>query len=234
MDKTYILKCIKSDYTSHMGFAYPRDVGATVAAPDWDSSPVCGGGIHGWLHGVGNIHSCDYINDEGVIWLVLIADTPVIDLGGKVKFPSATIAHIGDMQSAVAFLLAHDPLSVGQPVIGASVTSGDEGTSISGDRGTSTSGEGGTSTSGHYGTSTSGYKGISTSGEGGTSASGYYGTSTSGHYGTSTSGYKGTSASGDGGTSISGEGGILQIEYHDRAAGRYRRAVAYVGRSEEH
>ena len=80
MHKTYILKCIKSDYTSHTGFAYPRDVGATVAAPDWDSSPVCGGGIHGWLHGVGNIHSCDYINDKGVIWLVLIADTPVIDL----------------------------------------------------------------------------------------------------------------------------------------------------------
>src|SRR3990167_834559 len=189
MDKTYILKCIKSDYTSHMGFAYPRDVGATVAAPDWDSSPVCGGGIHGWLHGVGNIHSCDYINDEGVIWLVLIADTPVIDLGGKVKFPSATIAHIGDMHSAVAFLLAHDPLSVGQPVIGASVTSGDHGTS----------------------------------------ASGHHGISTSGDHGTSASGYKGTSASGDGGTSTSGEGGILQIEYHDRAAGRYRRAVAYVG-----
>src|SRR3990167_2092033 len=226
MDKTYILKCIKSDYTSHMGFAYPRDVGATVAAPDWNPSPVCWGGIHGWLHGIGNIHSCDYINDKGVIWLVLIADTLVIDLGGKVKVPSATIAHIGDMHSATAFLLAPDPLSVGQPVIGASVTSGDEGTSISGDRGTSTSGDGGTSTSGDHGTSTSG--------EGGTSISGDRGTSTSGHYGTSTSGDGGTSASGDGGTSISGEGGILQIEYYDRAAGRYRRAVAYVGRSEEH
>src|SRR3990167_7467531 len=198
MDKTYILKCIKSDYTSHTGFAYPRDVGATVAAPDWDSSPVCGGGIHGWLHGVGNTGSCSYINDKGVIWLVLIADTPVIDLGGKVKVPSATIAHIGDMHSAVAFLLAHDPLSVGQPVIGASVTSGYRGISTSGDYGTSTSGEGGTSTSGDHGTSTSG--------EGGTSTSGHYGTSTSGYKGTSTSGHHGISTSGEGGTSISGEG----------------------------
>lgn len=39
-----VYKAVDADLRSERGFAYP--IGETVACPDWDPEPVCGGGLH--------------------------------------------------------------------------------------------------------------------------------------------------------------------------------------------
>lgn len=39
-----VYKAVDADLRSERGFAYP--IGETVTCPDWDSEPVCGGGLH--------------------------------------------------------------------------------------------------------------------------------------------------------------------------------------------
>ena len=53
----YILKTVKADGSAYGDFVWPLETGAIVVAPDWDSTPVCGGGLHGLLNGCGNGHS---------------------------------------------------------------------------------------------------------------------------------------------------------------------------------
>ena len=50
----YILKTVKADGSAYGGFVWPLETGAIVVAPDWDSTPVCGGGLHGLLNGCGD------------------------------------------------------------------------------------------------------------------------------------------------------------------------------------
>jgi hypothetical protein len=217
------------------GFRWPLEAGAVVVAPDWNPRKVCGYGLHGWLNGMGDLSVCDGADArEDSRWLVLeVFVDEIVELDGKVKFPSAKVILVGNRSEAATYIKSLCPNSA---VHYATSTSGDRGTSTSGYRGTSTSGDGGTSTSGDRGTSTSGDggtstsgdRGTSTSGDGGTSTSGDGGTSTSGDGGTSTSGYRGTSTSGEGGTSTSGYGGALIFTWYDESANRYRKAMAEV------
>ena len=213
--KALILRSCSSSLTSHGGFQWPSS--GPVEAPDWDGGrPVCGGKLHGFPWGEGDGRLADWNPDDR--WLVVaVPADEIIDLVGKVGFRRGEVVFCGDRKEATDYLIAHG--ASGKAVIGATVSSGDYGTSNSGYHGTSTSGDHGTSTSGGYGTSTSGFCGTSTSGKHGTSTSGDIGTSTSGDYGTSTSGICGTS--------ISGIGGEIRIRWHDGT--RYRTAVGYVG-----
>jgi len=231
---THILRSCKNDLTSTNNFQYPTS--GMVECDDFDPEPTCGGGLHGFLLGVGDINTTtfdDSINDKWLIIKVLKKDIVEIteNNGGKVKFKKGEVVKVGNLFEATKYLSQVEDLK-GLPVIGGTsinkaansvAISGWKGTSISGDKGTSTSGDEGisisggegTSISGDYSTSTSGWKGTSTSGfestsasgNHGTSTSGLEGTSTSGYYGTSTSGWKGTSISGDYGTSTSGDFG---------------------------
>ena len=65
-----ILKRIKPNRKGYGEFIYPSGVGTVITAPDWNSEPKCGGGIHGWPWGFGLGEGVDYdiLND---IWLVL-------------------------------------------------------------------------------------------------------------------------------------------------------------------
>ena len=67
-----ILKRINKDRSAKNGFAYPSGVGQIVTVTDWDASPKCGGGIHGWPWGFGLGEGMDYDILED-IWLVLSA-----------------------------------------------------------------------------------------------------------------------------------------------------------------
>ena len=169
----FLLKTVKADGTARGGFQWPLDEGAEVTAPDWDPTPVCGGGLHGLLNGAGNGGLINWSTDA--VWIVaeIPDDETVVDLDGKVKVRRCIVRHVGDKTSAPEFLAAHGHT---------------EGVVY----GTATAGNRGTATAGDYGAATAGYYGTATAGEHGTATAGDYGTATAGVSGTATAGERGT------------------------------------------
>ena len=204
MTKHLILRTCNADMRSHGGFQWPRS--GPVAAPDWNPAPECGNGLHGFLRGEGDGSLADWSSDA--VWLVAEVET-FVDLGGKVKFPTAEVIFAGSRLEATALVKARYP---GAAVVGANVAVEDRRVAVVGD----------------YGTATAGYGGTATAGDGGTATAGDYGTATAGAWGTATAGAWGTATAGYRGTATAGAEGRLQIEYYDRN-NRRRLAVAYVG-----
>ncbi len=161
----FLLKTVHADGAAWGGFRWPLDEGAEVIAPDWDPTPVCGGGLHGLLNGAGNGGLIDWSTDA--VWIV--AEIPdgetVVDLDGKVKVRRCIVRHVGDKTSAPEFLAAHGHT---EGMVGGTATAGDGGTATAGDGGTATAGYGGTATAGDGGTATAGVGGTATAGVGGT------------------------------------------------------------------
>src|SRR5688572_14047547 len=91
-----VLRTCRADMTSRDGFKWP-EIGS-VEAPYWNPYPRCGSGLHGWLWGEGE-GSLGYIDQEGARWLVLLVkESEIVDLGGKVKFPRCEVIHCGDQK----------------------------------------------------------------------------------------------------------------------------------------
>jgi len=167
--ESLVLRACRSDLTSRNGFKWKSK--GIVTAPDWRPNKECGHGLHGWLRGVGKPGVWEHYNND--IWLVLAVKTKdLIDLDGKVKFPSCRVLFAGSREVATALAISHCP--------GAKVNYG-----------TATAGDEGTATAGYKGTATAGYKGTATAGYKGTAAAGDEGTATAGDQGTATAGYKG-------------------------------------------
>ena len=206
----FLLKTVKADGTARGGFQWPLDEGAEVTAPDWDPTPVCGGGLHGLLNGAGSGGLIDWSTDA--VWIVaeIPDDETVVDLDGKVKVRRCMVRHVGDKTSAPEFLAAHGHT---EGVVGSTATAGDAGTATAGVSGTATAGDAGTATAGDAGTATAGYAGTATAGD--------YGTATAGNRGTATAGYYGTATAGERGTII--------IAWWDSELGRRRWVVGEVG-----
>ncbi len=206
----FLLKTVHADGAAWGGFRWPLDEGAEVIAPDWDPTPVCGGGLHGLLNGAGNGGLIDWSTDA--VWIV--AEIPdgetVVDLDGKVKVRRCIVRHVGDKTSAPEFLAAHGHT---EGVVG----------------GTATAGDGGTATAGCRGTATAGYRGTATAGDGGTATAGYGGTATAGDGGTATAGYRGTATAGERGTATAGDGGTIFLAWWDSELRRRRWVVGEVG-----
>ena len=145
----WLLKTVHADGAAWGGFRWTLDEGAEVIAPDWDPTPVCGGGLHGLLNGAGNGSLINWSTDA--VWIV--AEIPdgetVVDLDGKVKVRRCIVRHVGDKTSAPEFLAAHGHT---EGVVGGTATAGDGGTATAGCRGTATAGERGTATAGDGGT----------------------------------------------------------------------------------
>ena len=145
----FLLKTVKADGTARGGFQWPLDEGAEVTAPDWDPTPVCGGGLHGLLNGAGSGGLIDWSTDA--VWIV--AEIPdgetVVDLDGKVKVRRCIVRHVGDKTSAPEFLAAHGHT---EGVVYGAATAGVSGTATAGDYGTATAGNRGTATAGERGT----------------------------------------------------------------------------------
>jgi hypothetical protein len=130
VSKSLVLKAVSSDMKSYGGFQWPG-VGGVAVADDWDASPTCGGGLHGWLNGVGDASCQSWSKSPDAKWLVLSVDTEtLVDLWGKVKFPEAEVVHVGDKKSAGDVILATGFIG---PVIGATVTGGDDATVTGGE-----------------------------------------------------------------------------------------------------
>ena len=147
MSKSLVLKVVSSDMKSYGGFQWPG-VGAAAVADDWDASPTCGGGLHGWLNGVGDATCQSWSNSPDAKWLVLSVDTEtLVDLWGKVKFPEAEVVHVGDKKSAGDVILATGFIG---PVIGATVTGGDNAT-VTGGYGATVTGGGNATVTGSHG-----------------------------------------------------------------------------------
>ena len=156
-----VLRTCNADMTAYRGFQWPNEVGAVVTAPDWAANDECGQGLHGWLFGQGDYSSSNSATKSDAKWLVVeVVLADVIALGGKVKFPSCTIKHIGDKLSATSYLRANEPRALSVAVIGANVEAGNHalaetgafGTATAGNWGTATAGESGTATAGNWGT----------------------------------------------------------------------------------
>ena len=145
----FLLKTVHADGAARGGFQWPLDEGAEVIAPDWDPTPVCGGGLHGLLNGAGNGGLIDWSTDA--VWIV--AEIPdgetVVDLDGKVKVRRCIVRHVGDKTSAPEFLAAHGHT---EGVVAGTATAGHHGTATAGHRGTATAGHRGTATAGNDGT----------------------------------------------------------------------------------
>ncbi len=206
-DKVLILRACHADMSSSRGFIWP--VTGDVEAPDWNSEPICGYGLHGWLWGVGSVSSAGAewaFSEEGVVWLVVEAEaSAVVDLVGKCKFPHGKVVLSGSLKNCTDLLAKFAP--VDSVIIGRTATAGDGGTATAGDGGTATAGNYGTATAGYYGTATAGYSGTATVGSYGTATAGEKGTATAGHRGTATAGVGGTATAGNSGTATAGYSG---------------------------
>ena len=174
-DTVLILRTCGPNGESYCGFMWPLQVGATVTAPDWEPTPECGHGLHGALYGEGDGSLLSF--DVDAKWLVVEADAAsVVNLDGKVKFPSCVVRYVGDRLGATTFLAARLPARVnGYAIIGATVSAGNggtaragyRGTAQAGDRGTAQAGNGGTAQAGDWGTAQAGDKGTAQAGDGG-------------------------------------------------------------------
>ncbi len=164
------------------------------------------GGLHGFLRGEGEGNLADWRSEA--LWVVVEVET-FVDLGGKVKFPTAEVIFVGSRLDATALVKARYPDAA---VIGANVAVENGRVAVVGSYGTATAGIHGTATAGIHGTATAGDRGTATAGYRGTATAGIHGTATAGIHGTATA----------------GNSGMLQIYYYDQN-NRRRLAVAYVG-----
>jgi hypothetical protein len=228
---TYVLRVCKPDLTSHNGFKWPQS--GPVSAPDWDPSPKCGGGLHGWAMGEGDASSQDYSSDPNAKYLVVrVRTTEIVALGGKVKFPRGTVVYCGDAPGAAAKILRKHPRAACH---WAMVTGGNYATVTGGNWAKVTGGHSAKVTGGDGATVTGGYGAMVTGGNYATVTGGNYATVTGGVGATVKGGNRATVTGGDGATVTGGYGAMvtggngatLQLSFFDGS--RTRIVTAYVG-----
>ncbi len=121
--KVLIVKCVDADGTSYGGFQWPLEVGAVVNCPDWDPSPSCGHGLHGWPWGIawGDGKCPNY----ETTWIVFGADpADVVSLGGKCKAKRAVVRFVGDWQGALEYVRPGQIAWIHQAARGKRLTTG--------------------------------------------------------------------------------------------------------------
>jgi hypothetical protein len=143
------LRTCNSDMSSYGGFVWSRF--GTVVCPDWNPSPVCGGGLHFLMWGEGDGRLLNW--DENAVWMVVRA-SEYVELNGKVKAPSVEVVFCGSRNQATEYLRNNG--GEGRAIVGGTATAGDGGTATAGYKGTATAGDGGTATAGDGGTATAG------------------------------------------------------------------------------
>lgn len=97
----YVLRTVSKKMTSYNdSFKWPSY--GPVVASDWCPDNVCGKGLHGLANGFGDSKLLDW---DGK-WMVLnVADSKLVWLDGKVKFPEAIVVFVGDQKGATNFLI---------------------------------------------------------------------------------------------------------------------------------
>jgi hypothetical protein len=203
----YVLRVNDANNQSKNGFQYPRK--GKVSAPDWNPSPECGGGLHGWESGEGD-PSVATVHPDGV-WLVLkVEDSPenLVRLDGKVKFREGTVVFAGSRNAATEYI--YDKTKAPK-VLWVNITGGSRSTLTGGRDSTLTGGDNSTLTGGDDSTLTGGYRS----------------TLTGGHRSTLTGGDRSTLTGGDGSTLAGGNDSTLTWKVWDGQ--RYRLHTFYTG-----
>jgi hypothetical protein len=160
VETVLVLRTCNPDMTSSHGFRWPES--GEVSAPDWDPTPQCGGGLHGFLWGCGDSSLANW--NESAKWLVVeVPADSIVELSGKVKFPKGTVVYCGSRLEATAMIAKRKEGAI----MGHSSTAGTHGTATAGYAGTATAGDSGTATAGTHGTATAGTHGTATAGENG-------------------------------------------------------------------
>jgi hypothetical protein len=168
-DFEYVLKQVASDMTAHGGFRWPES--GPVECPDWDPAPRCGGGLHGWLRGEGDGGLAS--SDPDARWLILrVPKEPIVDLGGKVKFPRAEVIACGPRHEIVAEMRSLCPDA---SVIYATIAKSDQQAASAGSYGQASAGS--------YGQASAGDRGQASAGDGGQASAGYRGQASAGEKG---------------------------------------------------
>ncbi len=138
-DEVLIVKCVAADGSSHGGFKWPLQVGATVEPESWNPAPTCGEGLHGWPWGlsIGDGKDPDW---QGK-WLVFGAKREdVVSLGGKCKARAGVIRYVGNWWAATGFVLAGQMALVHATASGSASSTGERGSASStGERGSASS-----------------------------------------------------------------------------------------------
>ena len=129
-----IVKCVRSDGTSHGGFQWPES--GPVTPDTWSEEPTCeSGGLFGWPWGVGlgGGKQPDY---QGR-WIVFSAEpSDVVDLDDKCKARCGNVVYCGDWWGALLTVDAGRIAWCEHGDSGASSATGDRGaSSATGDRG---------------------------------------------------------------------------------------------------
>jgi hypothetical protein len=247
MTVTYMLRTCRKDMRAYNGFVWPES--GPVSAPDWNPEPVCGGGLHGLLMGIGNISHLSW--DSNAKWFVVEVDSgSVVDLDGKVKVPSGNVVYCGDRDGAVSFLVQNGgdvtkiPFTHQRCGDRSTLTGGYDSTLTGGNGSTLTGGNYSTLTGGNYSTLTGGNGSTLTGGNGSTLTGGDCSTLTGGNYSTLTGGKRSTLTGGNDSTLTGGDcstltggdwsaltGGndsTLIAKYWDKKQSRYRFVIGEV------
>ena len=136
-DTALVLRVCRADGTSHEGFQWPNS--GLVEAPDWNPRPICGGGLHGWLRGEGDINASRFWEDDNAKWLaVQVQRSDVVELGGKVKFPRGDVVKSGLRGEVIPWFCEMVP---GSAVVFGVRTGGYGSTLVGGDCSTLTGGD---------------------------------------------------------------------------------------------
>ena len=218
------LRTCDKDLKAHGGFQWSES--GIVKAPDWDSEPECGNGLHGllWGEGAGGLLNWD----KDARWLVVaVKEKDIVHIGQKVKFPECRVVHVGNQKSATNVLVQYAPKNTA--VVGASITAGYAGQATAGDCGQATAGYAGRATAGYAGQATAGDNGQATAGCAGKATAGNNGQATAGYAGKATAGYAGQATAGDNGQAMAGDNGIIVLSYWDEKSRRSRLVVGYPG-----
>ena len=213
-----VLRTVKSDMSAYGGFVYPTS--GKVWAEDWDETPECGKGLHGWLWGEGDDSLA--IGEEGSrLWMVILVDgAKIVPLNGKVKFPEGEVVFCGDCETAVKTIQWFAPAgtkinrstniggyrSTNSGGNGSTNSGGNESTNSGGDRSTNSGGDGSTNIGGNESTNSGGYRSTNSGGYRSTIIGGDESTNSGGYRSTNSGGNESTNSGGDGSTNSGGDG----------------------------
>ena len=128
-----ILRCDNKDGISKNGFQHAMKVGETITEPQWNPTPACGGGIHGWPLGLG-IGDGKNPDWQGV-WRVYGAKpediTGNVDGVLKCKFRTGVLLFIGTWYDATNYCLSDQIKWVHHNASGSASSTGESGSASS-------------------------------------------------------------------------------------------------------
>jgi len=223
MKYEYIIRTVENDYTSYNNFQWPKS--GQVKADDFKPTSECGNGLHGLR--IGQQDPGTWYGD-GIVLLLQVPASTIIDLDDKCKFPECKIIMSGNMND-VTYYLYKKNINI-EGLYRRSQLSNKSEKWIGGVYSTLTAGYRSTLTAGYRSTLTAGDYSTLTAGSWSTLTAGYYSTLTAGYYSTLTAGNDSTLTAGNYSKLTAGDGSTLTCRYWD--GNKYRLATAYVGEND--